>query len=100
MQKRIYWSEEPSWFKALRLFSRPITYLTFTPVQVRVAVGWHVLRWVFGFGSAGHAKSVGEDANAKGAKETKKIRRVLDFNHLLEQSAYPRNAESTSWHLL
>jgi hypothetical protein len=55
---------------------------------------------VFGFGSAGHAKSVGEDANAKGAKETKKIRRVLDFNHLLEQSAYPRNAESTSWHLL
>jgi hypothetical protein len=38
MQGRNYWSEEPSWFKALRLFGRPMTYLTFAPVQVRVVV--------------------------------------------------------------
>jgi hypothetical protein len=34
---------------------------------------------VFCFGSAGHPKSVGEDANAKGANGPEKMRRVLDF---------------------
>lgn len=78
-QSRNYWSEEPSWFKGLRLFGRSRAHLTFTPVQVRVVICWHVLTWVSCFGSAGHRKSVGEDAHAKGANETEKMRRVLDF---------------------
>jgi hypothetical protein len=41
-----------------------MTYLTFTPVQVRVVVCWQRDTQVFCFGSAGRRKSVGEDANS------------------------------------
>jgi hypothetical protein len=68
---RNYWSEEPSWFKALRLFRRPMRYLTLSSVQVCIVLFWHVLTRVFCFGSAVRPESVGEGANVNGRAKRK-----------------------------